>query len=66
MVDEFISLSSSFDPEIAVYSIMILIYLYDKREWVEREIYSNRLSELSPSVDSVTQQNISKILNKLF
>jgi hypothetical protein len=65
MVDEIISLSSSSNPKIAAYSIMILIFLDYKREWVEREIYINRLIEFSPFVDSYTQQHISSGLSYL-
>jgi hypothetical protein len=63
MVDEFISLSSSLDPDIAAHSIILLIVLHYEREWVEREIYINKLIQLSSSVDSVTQRDISHILD---
>jgi hypothetical protein len=64
LFEEFISLSSSSDPEIAAYSIMILLLLHYKREWEEREISISRLIELSPSVDSMSQEWIQDIFNE--
>jgi hypothetical protein len=62
MVDFFLSLSSSSDPLIAAYSIMILIVLHYKREWVERDIFINRLLESSNPVDADTNEDIQVVL----
>jgi hypothetical protein len=65
LIQKFLSFSDSSNPSVSAYSIMILFILHYKREWNERELFLERLFELSASMDKIYQENISDFLSDI-